>query len=476
MCHPRRNDKNETAFFHDPQGNIRTVAPPGRPGHVFNYTPVNLESSYAPPVLKSVPNSQTSTEYNLSRQASVIHRPDGTSIAFSYDTAGRLATVTYPGPDAVGALSSTRTYSTTSGQLVGLTTSEGEGLGFGYDGPLATSVVATGTVSGTISVAYNNDMRPTAETVLGDTVSITHDADGEVTQMGALGITRDATNGIVTGTNIGNLTQSLQHNSFGELAADETKFGTTSLFKEQLTRDATGRIESKTEAVAGVVSNYAYAYDAAGIAVECFGYGWPNGPVDAIRMRSIMRDSRLSLNFSEGGGGAGRQIKARVFEVPGAGGLLVTESAPHLERYFEPGREIAEFGDDRQLIDLVRGLLDDPVRRDAMACAGHARVQREHTYEHRLAALLDALTSLPASQERRDVDWGRFELAVRQHCCTAWLRALRAILVGVASLIWGRSRGPRAARRVLFELCWRVSGRRTYTSAGLPGRLFYRES
>ena len=215
---------------------------------------------------------------------------------------------------------------------------------------------------------------------------------------------------------------------------------------------------------------------AAGIAVECFGHGWPNGSVDANRMRSIMRDSRLSLNFSEGGGGAGRQIKARVFEVPGAGGLLVTESAPHLERYFEPGREIAEFGDDRQLIDLVRGLLDDPVRRDAMARAGHARVQREHTYEHRLAALLDALISLPALREHRGIDWQGFEAAVRRHRCTAWLRALRTMLVGVSTLIWGRSRGPRAARRMVFEMCWRVTGRRTYTSAGLPGRLFYRES
>ncbi len=214
----------------------------------------------------------------------------------------------------------------------------------------------------------------------------------------------------------------------------------------------------------------------AGIAVECFGHGWPNGPVDASRMRSIMRDSRVSLNFSEGGGGTGQQIKARVFEVPGAGGLLVTESAPHLERYFEPGREIAAFGDDRQLIDIVRSLLLDPGRRDAMARAGHARVQREHTYEHRLAALLDALPSTPVSQDHRDVEWQRFEAAVRRHQCTAWLRALRAVLVGAASLIWGRSRGPRAARRMLFELCWRVSGRRTYTAAGLPGRLFYRES
>ncbi len=260
----RGNDNNETAFSYDPQGNISSVTPPGRPGHVFNYTPVNLESSYAPPALMSVPNSQTSTDYNVSRQATMIRRPDGTSIALSYDAAGRLATVGYPGPDGVGTFISSRTYSAATGQLVGLTTSEGEGLTFGYDGALATSVLATGTVSGTISLAYDNDMRPVAETVFGETVSIAYDTDGKATQIGALGITRNPTNGIVTATSIGNLAQSLQHNSFGELADDETKFGATTLFKEQITRDGTGRIESKTETVAGVVSNYAYAYDSAG--------------------------------------------------------------------------------------------------------------------------------------------------------------------------------------------------------------------
>jgi len=34
----------------------------------------------------------------------------------------------------------------------------------------------------------------------------------------------------------------------------------------------------------------------------------------------------------------------------------------------------------------------------------------------------------------------------------------------------------RAARRLLFEISWRLGGRRTYSAAGLPGRLFYRES
>ena len=213
----------------------------------------------------------------------------------------------------------------------------------------------------------------------------------------------------------------------------------------------------------------------AGITVECFGHGWPNGPVDAARLRDVVRNSRVSLNFSEAGGGSGRQIKARVFEVPGAGGMLLTESAPHLDRYFEPGREIATFDDDTSLLLWVRRLLANPQERDAMANAGHARVLYEHTYERRLAELL--ARTVPAPEAARwPVDWPRFAALARRHHPGVILRALRALLCGPATLAFGAVRGPRAARRMLFELSWRVAGRHTYTAGGLPGRLFYRES
>ena len=216
------------------------------------------------------------------------------------------------------------------------------------------------------------------------------------------------------------------------------------------------------------------ALRATGIAVECFGHGWPNGAVDAARLRSIIRDSRISLNFSDAGAGGGRQIKARIFEVPGAGGLLLTEDAPHLEDFFQPGREIAVFRDEGDLAASARRLLDAPHERDAMALAGHERVLREHTYEERLSGVLDR--ARPRSEARSPVDWPRFEQIARRHSCGPLLRGLRWCLVAAASMVWGRQRGPRAARRAVFELSWRILGRHTYTAAGLPGRMFYRES
>lgn len=212
----------------------------------------------------------------------------------------------------------------------------------------------------------------------------------------------------------------------------------------------------------------------AGIKIECHGHGWPNGPVAAERMQQIFRDSVLSLNFSEAGGGAGQQIKARVFEVPAAGGMLLTESTPDLENYFVLDAEVVQFRDDAELIYWVRRLLIDPARRDAMARAAFERTMREHTYERRLSALLEQLGDIVAGPRR--VDWTMFEYFAARHDAGWCLTILRAVLLAPCTLLWGSARGPRAARRALFELSWRISGRHTYTSAGWPGRLFYRES
>ena len=69
-----------------------------------------------------------------------------------------------------------------------------------------------------------------------------------------------------------------------------------------------------------------------------------------------------------------------------------------------------------------------------------------------------------------------FEDLVARHRLSSGLRVLRRGLVWLGVVLWGRQRGPRAARRLLFELSWRVARRHTYTAAGWPGRLFYHES
>ncbi len=208
-----------------------------------------------------------------------------------------------------------------------------------------------------------------------------------------------------------------------------------------------------------------------GIFVSCFGHGWPKGSVGADDIPDIMRNSVISLNFSNSKGE--NQVKARTFEVPGAGGFLLTQYAPGLENFYLPGKEIDLYDDINSLVEKIRYYLAEHEKRDKIALAGFERTSREHTYEMRLKGVIDftvrAGNEIPVSPETSCTD---FDEAVLTHDCSPALKLLRSMLVFPSSLIWGKVRGPRAARRLIFELSWRFLGHRTFTASGLPGRMF----
>jgi spore maturation protein CgeB len=235
----------------------------------------------------------------------------------------------------------------------------------------------------------------------------------------------------------------------------------------------------------GYRAEWVAALRASGIGVSCFGHGTDNGVVSAAEIPEIYRTSRISLNFSGSGqnpGGAERldqrQIKARTFEVPGAAGFLLTEVAPELERYFAIGSEVATFASPGELVERVRYYLDHPDERDAIARAGHARARAEHTYEQRISEILQQIQPLQA--KRRARPWAlpvrALAASVERHRRKVLWGWLRSLLIASFSLAFGNERGPRAARRIAYELSWRVCGAATYGARGLPGRLFYAES
>ncbi|MBC7804137.1 MAG: glycosyltransferase family 1 protein [Candidatus Parcubacteria bacterium] len=223
---------------------------------------------------------------------------------------------------------------------------------------------------------------------------------------------------------------------------------------------------------------------ARGIEVECFGHGWPNGAVTAVDVARIARESAISLGFGDSGlqwegllPYRSRQIKARTFEIPGAGGFLLTEGAEELERYYVPGKEIEVFASAADAAVKIRRYLSDPELRNRVAIAGHERTAREHTYEQRFAPLLAQAEEIAGNRSAGwRADRAVLNRLVEEHVPGAGLSMLRSLLVSLAVLLFGSRRGPRAARRLLFELSWRAAGARTYSHRGWPGRLFYRES
>jgi spore maturation protein CgeB len=225
------------------------------------------------------------------------------------------------------------------------------------------------------------------------------------------------------------------------------------------------------------------ALERAGIRVDCFGHGWPRGSVTGVSIAPLMRQSRISLNFSGQGYAARflpqhRQIKARVFEVPGAGGFLLSEWAPGIERYYRLGEEIDVFRNEQELVAKVQYYLRSPEIRDACARRAHERTVREHTYDARMRELLEFTVAQHAHMPTGtgQIDWEAFERAAARHAAGSSLRLLRAFLNQTARLLVGGKRASRAARRLLFELSWRCMGGITYSARGLPGRLYYPES
>ena len=251
-------DEAQTSSLYDPAGDLASLVPPGKTAHEFTYTLAGDEASYtAPPV--DVGSSTTSYSYNLDRQLTLITRPDGKTVSFAFDSAGRPSTTTY---DA-GTVS--RIYSTATGQLANVAATDGSTLDFGYDGDLLLSTTWSGTISGSVSRTWNNDFRMASESVNGgNTVAFSYDPDGLVIGAGAVTVARDPATGLITGTTLGSVADARTYNSFGERTGYLATYNATPIFQTQNTLDNLGRVLERTETIGGVSHSYDYTYDPAG--------------------------------------------------------------------------------------------------------------------------------------------------------------------------------------------------------------------
>lgn len=215
-----------------------------------------------------------------------------------------------------------------------------------------------------------------------------------------------------------------------------------------------------------------------GVEIHCFGHGWPNGSVEALTMREIIKQSIISLNFSKSSSlsfKSSYQIKARTFEVPGYGGFLLTEHSNGLEKHYEIGRELDVFSSKEELLSKIRFYLENLEIRDAVAKQGFCRTKEDHTYEKRLSDILTFAETLQISNSAKilSADYmNELEKAIKKYEVGFHLKIFRQLILFLCSILWGIDSSPKAARRILFEFSWRFFGKETFTATGLPGRLF----
>lgn len=92
-------------------------------------------------------------------------------------------------------------------------------------------------------------------------------------------------------------------------------------------------------------------------------------------------------------------INMRTFEALGCKKALVTEWLPSLGDLFEDGKHLALYKTIDEAVALTRGLLADPVKREAMAQAGYAEVIAKHTYRRRAQEILEVCLQWKAQKE-----------------------------------------------------------------------------
>lgn len=243
-------------YDYDPNGNLTSLTPPGRSAHVFSYTPVNLTEQYTPPAA-GLATPQTHYAYNRDRQLTHITRPDGQTVRLQYNaTTGRLEALTTP--------TATSSYAYNAvGQLARITVPEG-GLNYSYNGALLTQTAWTGSVTGTTGYTYDNDFRLSSLSVNGSNpIPYHYDPDSLLIQAGTLTLSRNAQNGLLTGTTLGNVSDTLTRNAFGEVTSYTANVNGVPLYTTTYTRDALGRITQKQETIQGVSHTEEYAYDTA---------------------------------------------------------------------------------------------------------------------------------------------------------------------------------------------------------------------
>lgn len=218
---------------------------------------MDLNSTYTPPTV-GAGATQTLYTYNAGKELTLITRPDGKTVSLGYDAGGHLNT------QMIARGQTTYGYDG-GGNLATITAPDGGRMSYAYDGSLLTGTTWTGVVSGSVNRTYDTDFRVTSLSVNGgNAIGLQYDADSLLTRAGALTLVRNTQHGLITGTTLGNSTDTRTYNGFGELADFNARYSGTTRYQTQFTRDLLGRITQKVETMTGVIDTYNYHYDQAG--------------------------------------------------------------------------------------------------------------------------------------------------------------------------------------------------------------------
>jgi len=116
-------------------------------------------------------------------------------------------------------------------------------------------------------------------------------------------------------------------------------------------------------------------------------------PVYGLDMYDVYRRAKIALNVHAEVSGRHASI-FRMFEITGAGAMLLTDARPNMSEFFFPGCEAATFENVNDCVDKIMYYLQHDAEREEIANKGQQRTLAEHTFEHRILELLKHIEPL----------------------------------------------------------------------------------
>ena len=113
-------------------------------------------------------------------------------------------------------------------------------------------------------------------------------------------------------------------------------------------------------------------------------------------MNYYLATSKIGVNFSLNNNDPLRQtqMKLRMFEVPAAQSLLMTEYTEGLEDYFEINKEIVTFSSVFSMVEEAKALLSRPNLIKHLSETGHQRFIKDHEAKQRLTNILKQIKEI----------------------------------------------------------------------------------
>jgi len=119
------------------------------------------------------------------------------------------------------------------------------------------------------------------------------------------------------------------------------------------------------------------------------GGGQRAGKLTPEAYASIIRHSKIGINFSSSQTGVFHQAKGRIFEYIASGSLLLEQRNDAIRDFFEEDKHYVAFSDFQELVDKIQYYLNNEDERLAIAQAGYEHFKQNWTSNHYWTQLME---------------------------------------------------------------------------------------